>query len=131
MGYRSMNIDKENPAYGIFKNREWIFKNLNVASLGYVTYVNNGGSLYEVQLSPMLSGKTKKDYYIRKVRVLEGLEIKKGDLVLVLFLDTFEEKAFLYEDQYNRTGVVPELSEKESDILHDYSCGIIIGKVKK
>lgn len=131
MGYKSMSVDKENPAYGIFKNREWIFKNLNVASLGYVTYVGEGSTYYEVQLSPILPGKTKKDYYIRKVKVLEGLEITKGDLVIVLFLDNYGEKALTYEDQYSRMGTVPELTEKESDILHDYSCGVIIGKVKK
>lgn len=132
MGYRYTSMDKENPAYGIFKNREWIFKNLNVASLGYVTYVNEEEPTYEVQLSPMLPGKTKKDYYIRKVKVLENVgEISKGDLVMVVFLDDYGEKALLYQDRYSRTGEVPELTDKEKDILHDFSCGVIIGKVKK
>ena len=128
MGYKNSTLRKEENGYAILKNREFIFRNLNVASLGYIIGTNTDGT-YNIQLSPKVNGLSLQELTIYKVLKLEGLTLAVGDIVLLLFLDTPYKKAIEYKPSYDKLKSLVELNDIEKDTLHDYRNAIIIGKV--
>lgn len=128
MGYKNSTLRKEENGYAILKNREFIFRNLNVASLGYIIGANSDGT-YNIQLSPKVNDYTLKELTIYKVLKLDGLTLVVGDIVLLLFLDTPYKKAIEYKPSYDKLKSLVELNDIEKDTLHDYRNAIIIGKV--
>lgn len=128
MGYKNSTLRKEESGYAILKNREFIFRNLNVASLGYIVGINSDGS-YNIQLSPKVNDLNLQELTIYKALKLDGLTLAVGDIVLVLFLDTPYKKAIEYKPSYDKLKSLVELNDIEKDTLHDYRNAIIIGKV--
>ena len=128
MGYKNSTLRKEESGYAILKNREFIFRNLNVASLGYIVSINSDGS-YNIQLSPKVNDLSLQELTIYKVLKLDGLNLAVGDIVLVLFLDTPYKKVIEYKPSYDKLKSLVELNDIEKDTLHDYRNAIIIGKV--
>jgi hypothetical protein len=143
MGYKSKNWDTHTKEASFFILEKGIFKNLNVASLGYVTSrsldprFHNKVYKYSITLGPKEQGKQDSYYEIYDVACLEGIDITQEEissgkcLVLVLFLDTNPKNLYSQVYGYNKA-VSDKLGDTSSveDIMHDYRNAIIVGKVK-
>ena len=90
------------------------FKDLNVAELATVTKILNNDITCNLL--------NNQDTFVI-CRKLQGLEIQENDIVVILFTNTdFRENLSRYENSQ-------PLINKESDLLHSKSYGIIIGKI--
>lgn len=143
MGYKSKLWDRESVEAPYFALEKGIYKNLNVASLGYVVdlvldeRLNNKTYKYTVKLGPIDTGKTEVHYTIYDVACIEGVEITKEEidsgncLVLIVFLDTNPKNLYAQVHGYNKK-VSDKLGDTSGvqDIMHDYRNAVIIGKLK-
>lgn len=95
-----------------------IFKNLKVATLGQVTSVDN--DVITASIFPLYKDE---DTLNLEVYKLKNLDIKKDDIVLILFLDrNFNQNLKQTKNNQARTNLV-----ESKDTLHSYKNGIIIG----
>jgi hypothetical protein len=143
MGYKTKIWDRKSPESPYFLLEKGIFKNLNVASVGYVvdrfldSRFNNKVHKYTVKLGPIDTGKEEVHYTVYDVACIEGIDITEEDissgkcLVLVIFLDTNPKNIYSMVHGYNQR-VSDKLGTTEGveDIMHDYRNAVIIGKLK-
>ncbi len=105
MGYKYKNIDdrrQEAPFLILEKN---IYQNLNVSTLAEVVDTYTGGC--KLKSVP-------KGIYFESNYAIDGVSVKRGDLVLVIFLDNYGTDTLTKETDY---------------IMHDYKNAVVIGKV--
>lgn len=148
MGYKPKTYNNKSPEAPYFLLEKGIYKNLNVASLGYVISREDDSRFlnktvrpykYKVKLGPIdeSGGKNLADNTIYGVTCLEGVDITEEEIntgrcaVLILFLDNYPGNFYKnVGDAYKPLDYKLGDTSGAEDIYHDCRNGIIIGKLK-